>query len=197
MDSITIRYSVAAAVILATVTIAVSAMAESGQYQPPARPVESSGRLPAVIQLEQTLNRNGVSGLNNVNGQPAQAAPVAQTVQPQAAPVVLTPPPATFNPPALAPVRRATVIAPAIPPMIKVAAPAFADTPPNADGTPAQEAAMLYAPPVRAPWWGRLRSSRGCLYAMAFCLIAVPAAAFTASSVMGRRREERDLALYD
>lgn len=189
MDKVTLKYALAAATILATVTIAVSAMAESGQYQPPSRPVDPDARLPVVVQIERTFNRNGATGLNNVKG--ANVAPVAQpvkpqTVQSQGEPVVLTAPP-----------RRQKMIVPANPTMIKVEAPAFADASPNADGTPAPAAAILYAPPLRPPWWERLLSSRGFLYAAAFCLIVVPVAGFAASGFMSRRREERVLALYD
>ncbi len=223
MDRITIRYSAAAAAILITAVIAVSAMAESGQYQPPARPVDPNERLPGVIQFEQFLNKNGITGLNTVKGRPAPAAPshpepvaqpspaaepVAQPVQSQPAPVVLSAPPVAEQP---APVTRREPVAPAsaqIPASssasqaLAVEDPVTEDTAAGADSAapmpaPAQDASILYAPPVRPPWWERLLSSRGFLYAAAFCLIAVPAGAFAASAVMGRRREERDLVLYD
>jgi len=62
---------------------------------------------------------------------------------------------------------------------------------------PVNDASLLYAPPVRPPWWERLLASREFLYAAIFCLIIVPVGALAASAVIGRRREERDLALYD
>ena len=214
MDRVTIRYSVAAAAILVTVTIAVSAWAESGQYQPPARPVDPNDRLPGVIQFEQYLIRNGVTGLNKVKGQPAHAAPspsaqpepvvpsqpepVAQPVQSQAEPAVLTAPPVADR---AAPNPRRETRAPAamqIPESSSASqAPAIDDAGAGVAPMPAQDASILYAPPVRPPWWERLLASRGFLYAAAFCLVVVPAAVFAASAVMGRRREERDLILYD
>ncbi len=206
MDRLTVRYSLAAAVILTVVTIAVSAMAESGQYQPPSRPVDPDARLPGVVRLEQFLNRNGVTGLNAVKGQPAVAAQPAQPAaeqpvqpqQPRIETVVLTPPPAAAAPsqPAVSQPRE-TMAAPVNPPMIRIAAPAFNDAPVIADGAPMQDASILYAPPVRAPWWERLLASREFLYTAIFCLIVVPAGALAASTILGRRREERDLALYD
>ncbi|MGE0094090.1 MAG: hypothetical protein AB7M05_05230 [Alphaproteobacteria bacterium] len=213
MDRVTIRYSVAAAAILVTVTVAVSAFAESGQYQPPARPVDPNARLPGVIQLEQFLNKNGVTGLNNVRGRPAPATPppsaqpaqvsppepVAQPAEPPPEPVVLSTPPVADRP---APVTRRETTAPtsAQIPMSSSAGQALVVEDADADTTtavPAQDAETLYAPPVRPPWWERLLSSRGFLYTAAFCLIVVPAAVFAASAVMGRRREERDMMLYD
>ena len=205
MDKVTVRYSVAAAVILAVVTVAVSAMAESGQYQPPSRPVDPNARLPGVVQLEQFLNRNGVTGLNTAKGQPAAAQPAQpvteQSVQPQQPrieTVILTQPPAVAaqsQPAAKQP--RETMAPPANPPMIRIAAPTFNDEPVAAAGAPVQDASALYAPPVRAPWWERLLASREFLYTAIFCLIVVPAATLAASAILGRRREERDLALYD
>lgn len=206
MDNITIRYSVAAAVILVTVTVGVSAFAESGQYQPPIHPVDSNDRLPGVIQVEQFLNRNGVTGLNNVKSRPAAAAPsrpepVAQPVELQPEPVVPSAPPASDQP-APAPRRDATAPVSAQVPVSSSAFQAPITEDAHADAVvpmvaPGQDAAILYAPPMRPPWWERLLSSRGFLYAAAFCMIAVPAGTFAASAVMGRRREERDLALYD
>ena len=209
MDRTVIRYSVAAAAILVAVTIAVSAMAESGQYQPPSRPVDPNARLPGVIRLEQFLNRNGVTGLNNVKGQPAQptAQPTAQpaaaqpapvTAQPQVETVTQAPPVSNASSTSIAvPPRREAIAAPANPPMIKIATPAFEDEPVAADGVPVQDASVLYAPPVRAPWWERLLASRAFLYAAIFGLIVVPVCALAGSAVLGRRREERDLMLYD
>ena len=49
MDRVTIRYAAAAAIILATVTIAVSAFAESGQ--PEVRPVRVAARTSAVAAV--------------------------------------------------------------------------------------------------------------------------------------------------
>lgn len=209
MDQGTLRFATAAAIILATVTIAVSAFAESGQYQRPAAPVDSNDRLPAVIQFEQFLDKSGVTGLNNVNGQPGaqpvQPAPMAQPIQPQPEPVILILTAPAVSVRSAPPPRRDTAapVSMHIPASSSASAAGAVETaspasdPTAAMAAPAQDAATLYAPPVRSPWWERLLSSREFLYAAAFCLIAAPVAGFAASSLIGRRREERDLALYD
>lgn len=227
---VTLRYATAVAIILAVTAMAASAFAESGQYQPPAVPVDPHARLPGVIQFEQFLNKKGITGLNNVKGapspapaQPAQApapapptdqpipvSPAVQAAQPvQPAPEPLAPTPApepvAFTAPA-PPVSAEPAPAPdreAPPPgSAQIPASSSASEPPAAEtaipvAAPAQAAAILYAPPLQPPWWERLLSSREFLYAAGFCLLFVPAAGFAASTIIGRRREERDLALYD
>ena len=178
MGQMTIRYATATAILLAAMLMAASAFAESSHDQRPSAPVGPNARLHAVIPLEHILNQNAVGpNVMKAPAQAVQAAPVpgALPVQPAFEPVLLAVPlplasahlaPSVLsNQPAERPLRRELLPGWASPTMIRIAAPAFAQTPSSVDGaTPARDFAMLYAPPVRSPWWERLLSSRAFLY---------------------------------
>lgn len=215
MGQMTIRYATAATILLAVLIMAASAFAESSHDQrPSSAPADPNGRQHAFLPLEPILNRNaaGPNAMKAPPRAPAQAVmdapvPAAPPVPPALEPVLsAAPPPASArvapsvlsNQPVERSLRREPPPGWASPTMIRIAAPAFAQSSSGVDGAaPAPDAAMLYAPPVRSPWWERLLSSRGFLYASAFCLFVVPVAAFAASVVIGRRREERGLAFHD
>lgn len=159
---------------------------------PPAQPARAAA--PAIVQpaaaaepVEETPiapaaqpATPSAAGMQPIVSPPAQ--PAAEPSVPRAA--ESRPADTTLNIPAASTAFQA--------PSIEDQRPAAGD---SAGAAP--DAAVLYAPPVRAPWWERLLASRGFLYATIFCLLVVPAAGFIASGMMSRRREERDLALYD
>lgn len=158
---------------------------------PPAQPARAAA--PAIVQpaaaaepVEETPIAPAAQPAMPAAGMQPIVSPPAQPAAESSAPGAVDSRPAdtALNIPAASTAFQA--------PSIEDQRPAAGDS----AGT-AQDAAVLYAPPVRAPWWERLLVSRGFLYATIFCLLVVPAAGFIASGMMSRRREERDLALYD